>query len=82
MRAVPCRSCGASIVWARTRQRGKFIPLDAEPTALGNLVIAPPWGADPPTVDHFTSDAGVARERYTSHFATCPNAKLHRRPRA
>jgi hypothetical protein len=81
MAVALCRSCNASIVWARTRQKGKFIPLDAEPDALGNLVIGPPWGADPPTVDVVKPGDNVARDRYTSHFATCKNAALHRRPR-
>lgn len=76
-----CRSCGASIIWARTG-RGKRMPLDAESVAdvtaqglfvlrektnpAGPLALAA-WGLDCFTDPH-----------YRSHFATCPNADAHR----
>ena len=68
-----CRSCGAVMEWAKT-QAGKVMPIDAEPSENGNLVYA---------------QAGVVRfakpddpgPRFTSHFATCPDAKQFRRDR-
>lgn len=33
-----CRACGAGIRWARTTA-GKAIPLDAEPTDAGNVIL-------------------------------------------
>jgi hypothetical protein len=47
-------------------QRGRSMPLDAK------------------GVDGFRIEAGLASPAtvYTSHFATCPNAATHRKPRA
>jgi hypothetical protein len=69
-----CRSCDAEITWATSEQTGKPIPLDATPTANGNLALvngkAHYYGAD---------DERLHRERYTSHFATCPEAASWRK---
>jgi hypothetical protein len=63
------------------------MPVDAEPTDDGNVSLAP--GTSPrqtPTAtvvgkrlqaDLFGDDS----PRYTSHFATCPQAAEHRRTR-
>lgn len=69
-----CTSCGAKVIWAKTA-KGKSMPLDATPTADGNLVLVngvariPEIGDDQPFL------------AYKSHFATCPNADEHRKPR-
>lgn len=34
-----CRSCGAPIVWATVRTSGRRIPLDAEPSSAGNVLL-------------------------------------------
>lgn len=76
-----CRSCQAEIIWAKT-PRGKSIPLDAQPTTDGNVmvadgvahVLAPDQLAV--SLDLYSPD-----ERFTSHFASCPFASEHRRPR-
>lgn len=71
-----CRSCGAQIIWART-ERGKAMPVDAQSTPDGNLVLT-----EEPTGELIARvDARPMRQRYTSHFQTCPNADSHRRPR-
>ncbi len=74
MNEPKCRSCGAQILWLKTA-KGKAIPVDIKPTPDGNMVI----------------DDGIARVlkkgepvaggklRWTSHFATCPNAAAHRK---
>ncbi len=66
-----CRSCGAEVIWATTAN-DKPMPLDATPDPKGLFVV----------------EGGVARRataedgyRYTSHFATCPQADQHRRAR-
>jgi hypothetical protein len=74
-----CRSCDAPLLWART-EKGRRIPLDPEPYTgpepsglfvlrEGGLAVAAPPGAfeDEPL--------------YRSHFATCPDAALHRKSR-
>lgn len=67
--AEKCRSCGAPIIWAKT-QAGKDTPLDAKPLRLAAL------GGD-----LFGRQITGVVEGYVSHFATCPNAKQHRKPR-
>ena len=69
-----CNSCNAAIEWHKT-PAGKNIPLDPEPHAQGNL-----------TFDNALrvvyAHPGSKPKMYRSHFATCPNANQHRKPRA
>lgn len=69
-----CRSCGASIIWAQTA-KGKDIPIDAEPAPDGNIALIN-------GVAHVDSlFLKSAQMHYKSHFATCPNASQHRKPK-
>lgn len=71
-----CRSCAAPLLWAAT-ENGRRIPLDPDPymgddprglfVLRGKIAIAT------------TPDAFAGEPVYRSHFATCPNAKEHRR---
>lgn len=73
-----CRSCHARIVWAVTKN-GKRIPFDFEPSEAGTFYLI---GGDPPQAIHKHSaspEQAQGRKLYTSHFATCPQASLHRR---
>lgn len=88
-----CRSCGASIFWAVTAN-GKRIPLDATPSLVGNMVLRMQAGDDGKEVldePHLAlslaartklADHGVPFDpdepRFTSHFATCPQATAWR----
>ena len=76
-----CRSCGAAVLWAMTRN-AKRMPIDAQPVPEGNMVLT--LKAGPPQallVEKFYADKHTepGRNRYTSHFSTCPNAQEHRR---
>jgi hypothetical protein len=81
-----CRSCGAAIIWVKT-ETGKAIPLDAEPTEGGNIIIS--VLGDGVEVAHvetvIETKARLAcpipagRTAFLSHFATCPEAKKWRR---
>lgn len=77
-----CRSCGAEIIWIKTRA-GKAMPCDRERVTYwakpgGSKTIVTPNGeavrceleGDPQEA------TGVG---YISHFATCPQANEHRR---
>lgn len=64
-----CRSCGASIKWVLT-EKGKWMPLDAEPVEGGNIAVLNDGS-------YVSSDPGGMR--YLSHFATCPQASAHRK---
>ena len=60
-----CKSCGAKISWAKT-EKGKNIPLDFP----GEMRLVVTRG-----------NTAVTQMTYISHFATCPNAAEHRKPR-
>jgi len=69
-----CKGCGASMFYVKT-ERGKYMPLNAEPDPKGNIVV-------------FDGTARVfrpgllfdtAEPRYTSHYATCPKHQQFRR---
>jgi len=93
--SVPCSSCGAQIFWC-VSATGKSMPLDCRPDPLGLLVLREPEGEipglecyeEPMRALHVSAlrKAGEtvpeSAERYTSHFATCPNAARHRKPKS
>jgi len=75
-----CRSCGEAVVWAETKN-GKTMPVDAEPSADGNVELHEYRGAVTVIV-HGAATIAEARARaelHTSHFKTCPNANGWRR---
>lgn len=71
MERSTCRSCGAPIVWVVMFPSGKRMPLDAKP--ISGLIRVEP--GSPPTGHAY------GEQRYLSHFATCPNAAQHRKPK-
>lgn len=75
MKRTTCKSCGAPIFWAKT-VNGKPMPLDAEPVLDGRIILE---GQTAIVVGSAYVRDGTAR--YDSHFATCPNARSHRRAR-
>ena len=78
-----CRSCGAEVTWAITTT-GKRMPVNTEPDPTGNVTLG--LGSMAPGT-HLALVWGPGESipfdltRYTSHFATCPAADSHRRPR-
>lgn len=86
MKGSACSSCNALIVWALT-VKGNAIPISAKAVADGNIELEP--NADPrePPTAHVLgkSDRRVGHPppsiRYVSHFADCPNADQHRKPK-
>lgn len=86
-RTSECRSCGQPIRWAITAD-GKRMPLDANPTPDGNLVasVVKTAGGEELRVRPYMPDLerladGTLRNRWSSHFRTCPQADAHRRGR-
>lgn len=79
-----CRSCGAPVLWIRTAA-GRRMPLDADSwwiapdTEGGELGL----NAEGEAVrgHSLPGEAPGAVLVRTSHFATCPNAAAHRRPK-
>lgn len=78
MNVTRCRSCGQKIIWTTT-ERGKHMPVDAEPHPAGNITLIPraDGGATAHVLQKFESAGGAAL--YRSHFATCVNAADWRR---
>lgn len=68
-----CGSCKRPIIWAVT-EKGKRIPVDVETVPEGNVVLEDRPGHAP-----LARVVGKGRGDRISHFATCPNAKEHRR---
>jgi len=77
-----CQSCGALIVWAETIT-GRRMPLDAEPTKEGNIILGVRHGQSPlalvQTAQSLARLVAKGERLYTSHFATCKFANQHRR---
>jgi hypothetical protein len=87
-----CSSCNAPIVWALT-ERGKRMPVDAEPVEDGNVLLSHRgWpGAAPVAIvqgpleieqlriQHERTPQQGPLRLFTSHFATCPDADQHRK---
>jgi hypothetical protein len=81
-RRTTCESCGAAIIFAVT-PRAKNMPVDAEPTADGNVQLVS-HGPDVPPLARVLTVAQQFGKKGTlrrSHFASCPDAKSWRRPR-
>lgn len=80
-----CRSCGAPVLWTIT-VKGKRHPVDPDPHPDGTIkLVAGVAGAAPKSYVMAGLDLVAMREGRTplhrSHFATCPHAAQHRRPR-
>jgi|SRR6185436_782509 hypothetical protein len=79
-----CASCQAPIIWTLT-ERGKRMPVNAEPVDGGNIRLdmrRPVHSFVVPVGEMFSEDIpGDDGLRYTSHFASCPEADLWRNGR-
>lgn len=71
-----CRSCGAPVIWTVT-ERGKRMPVDAEPVPGGNVRLEQSTAGAPPTAVYTKASPLVVE--HTSHFATCEQAGEWRR---
>jgi hypothetical protein len=72
------------VVWSAT-DKGSKMPVDAQPAEDGNLIIVGSEtqnGRRVPKVRFVAKTAATTAPRFTSHFATCPNADQHRKGRA
>lgn len=78
-RPATCRSCQTHIVFARSKTTGKLMPF--EPDAAGEWVIvngeAEHVGKAPAT----PVEGVETVQRWTSHFAKCPDAQTWRKKR-
>lgn len=76
-----CSSCKSPIRWVKM-ESGKRNPLDAEPTAKGNVIVEGGAGQERGVVlsgDELAHARETREPLYLSHFASCPYAATHRR---
>lgn len=81
-----CRSCNAPIFWGTT-ENGKREPVDLEPVDGGNIEVVSRERQPDGEIKIRHLKKGEAESatlfepppRYVSHFATCPNARSHRK---
>lgn len=73
-----CRSCQAPVIWVRT-EAGKAMPVDAEPVPNGNLLLVAEQGK---VIAYVREPDMLNTSRYVSHFVTCGQADVWRRPPA
>jgi len=77
-----CKSCGAPIYWATSEASGKRHPVDVEPVEDGNVLLSLRGGTGlVARVLKKGEEVEDGRNRYTSHFATCPQSKTWRKKR-
>lgn len=80
-----CNSCGAEVIWIRTKA-GKQMPVDTKterfvPDPKGSRLYVMNDGhtmKGEPVLPGNDNMQGIC-SGHTSHFATCQNAKKHRR---
>lgn len=77
-----CKTCGADIRWAIS-EKGRMMPFDAEPNGRGQWRLRTQPGSWVPVAVHVPEDErdGYHHELLISHFASCPDADHHRRPK-
>lgn len=77
-----CKSCKATVIWVTTED-GKAMPVDAAPVRNGNIRLE--GSAARPTAVYvqplLETPEHEAMPHYVSHFATCPDAQVHRKAR-
>jgi hypothetical protein len=72
-----CRSCHARILWAVWADSGRRVPIDVTPVAQGNVVLALRKNAVL-VAEKFKPWEHTGRNRFVTHFSTCPDAKTFR----
>ena len=83
--ACKAEECGAPLVWAYMWDGGRAHPVDAAPSAKGNLRLVEGRGRRPVAEVLKGDDLAVARASdeplHKSHFATCTKAATFRKPK-
>jgi hypothetical protein len=84
-----CSTCRKPIIWAMHERTRRRMPIDAWPSAEGNVrLVRMPVTDEYLLVDGYpVARVLTTKQRFgqttlhTSHFATCPQAATHRRGR-
>ncbi len=75
---TPCSSCKAKVIWCVT-VNGKKMPVDVEPVVNGNIVLRKRGDKTMALYIGKNTQQREGEALYVSHFATCPNARHHRK---
>jgi hypothetical protein len=81
MKVSQCRSCHAEIIWVTMAASGRRMPLDAVPTPDGTVAVDGNGLAVVLTGQHLERAKAATVHLFRSHFASCVNAKQHRKAR-
>lgn len=83
-RVCMCDSCGAPVVFAKLVGPGRHRanPIDAAPSTTGNIRLYDDQRYAVVPKDDLAAYRQSGVQLHTSHFATCPNAAAHRKPKA
>lgn len=79
-----CRSCVKPVIWTVTESNWKRMPVDAEPSDVGEFRLLAradepePWARWIMPLDRYA----YSGELHTSHFANCPHAQKWRKKKA
>jgi hypothetical protein len=73
-----CKTCAAPIFWVEIVSTGKRMPVNAQPSPRGTVVLRD--GRDAEVLGPIAASEYKGM-KYESHFATCPQAKSWRRRR-
>lgn len=76
--AALCKSCPAQVFWAET-DRGKRMLVDAVPVAKGGNLRVTERDGKAPLATVVAPHLRFGTTLHISHFATCVNARQHRR---
>ena len=82
MQIAKCRSCRASIIWARMKS-DKMNPVDLDPVPNGNILLTETAFGD--VTGEVLDKIALAQKHdegellFLSHFATCPSRAQHRK---
>jgi hypothetical protein len=67
-----CRSCKRLVLWVQWAKSGKRMPVDVTPHPIGNVVVAFRRAANLMIAETYDPNLHEKRNRYISHFTTCP----------
>lgn len=78
----PCTSCGKPIHLLRNPNSGRWMPVDDEADADGNIRVDLQERTAVVLAGNTLTNARASGEKLSlSHFVTCPDAPAHRRRR-
>ena len=76
-----CYSCKAPIQWATSTKSGKLVPVDAEASPEGTVLLTEREGLMWATTLSKTAALSVPKGQllFINHFVTCPSREQHRK---